>query len=299
MQTTATTAQATTTTTVLPGTGRPVVALGDMNTPEQFVLGRLYDLALTAEGFTVTLTQNIGTTAVSLAGLEQGSLDVFPEYLNVWDEQVARAAGPFRSLHAAYAAGEAYATDHEMELLNATPFGDTYGIAVTAAYAQANHLRTLDDLRRVAPTMTLGAPIPFSQSPTGLPALEQAYGFQPASTKPIIIGSQYSDLRSGAIQAAYVSTTDPQLGTGEFEVLRDPKHIVGFGNVVPVTTEAVIADEGPAFAATLNQVSALLSLRAIRELNAEVTVDNEAPGKAAMIFLQQHGVLPPAKSGAA
>jgi osmoprotectant transport system substrate-binding protein len=277
---------------LLPGTGRPTVALGDMNTPEQFVLGRMYDLALAAQGFTITLSQNIGPTSVSLGALQQGSLDLFPEYLNVWDGQVAGVPGPFSSLSVAYAAGETYATEHGMELLNATPFGDTEGIAVTTAFALANHLRTLADLQRVAATMVLGAPIPFVQSPTGLPAVEQAYGFQPARTLPVNIGSQYAELRSGQIQAAYVSTTDPQLSTPAFKLLRDPQHILGFGNVVPVTTQAVIAAEGPSFAATVNQISALLSLRVIRELNAEVNVAGQTPTIVAQTFLQQHGVLP-------
>jgi hypothetical protein len=41
----------TTATTPLPGQGRPPVIVGDTNTyPEQFVLGALYQQALTAEG---------------------------------------------------------------------------------------------------------------------------------------------------------------------------------------------------------------------------------------------------------
>src|ERR1700722_20100487 len=44
----------------LPGTGRPVVHLADGNVPEQFIIGQLYAIALTHEGYTVILSRNLG-----------------------------------------------------------------------------------------------------------------------------------------------------------------------------------------------------------------------------------------------
>ena len=57
---TATTTPASTTAPALPGTGKPAVVIGDKNFTEQFVLGELYDLALQADGFSVSLNRNIG-----------------------------------------------------------------------------------------------------------------------------------------------------------------------------------------------------------------------------------------------
>ena len=42
----------------------------------------------------------------------------------------------------------------------------------------------------------------------------------------------------------------------------------GWGNVVPVASVRALDAEGPAFEATINRVSALLTLPAMRELNA-------------------------------
>lgn len=284
-------ASPTTATQLLPGTGRPVVSLGDKNTPEEFILGELYDQALTAQGFSVTLTRNIGPTSVSVQALSQGSLSIYPEYLSTWNRSVAGYHRSFRTLAGAFGAGQLYAATHSMQLLAATPFSDTQGIAVTTAFARAHHLRSIEDLRRVAAGLTLGTPIEFAQDPGGLPAIEDAYGFQPATTKPIEIGQQYDDLRSGLIQAAYVDTTDGDLQTPEFTVLRDPRHILGYGNVIPVATDAVIAAEGPAFVATVNRVSRLLSTQVMRELNAQFELANQAPASIARQFLLAQGLV--------
>lgn len=280
-----------TTTTTLPGTGKPPVTLGDKNTTEQFVLGELYDLALSAQGYSVTLTRNIGPPSVTYQALQQGNLNVYPEYLNVWDTQVVRAPSPPRSVDDAYFVGQTWAAEHQLELLPPTPGSDTNGIAVTAAYAGANHLRTLAGLGRVSPTLKIGVPVQFAQSSTGLPALEETYGFTPASTSTIVIGDQYNQLQSGKITAAYVQTTDAQLSTSQFKLLADPRHADGFGNVVPVVTASTLATEGPAFVNTINQVDGLLTTHVLRVLNADVDLLHEDPRVVAKQFLEQHHLV--------
>jgi osmoprotectant transport system substrate-binding protein len=291
--TTPTTTAAATTTTVLPGTGRPKIAIGDKNFSEQFILGELYDLALSAQGFNVTLSANIGTSAVTLQALKDGTLDMYPEYLNVWDTSVADDAGTFASLQGAYDAGQRFAQGRGLELLSPTPFSDTSGIGVTTAFAKQYHLRSLFGLQRVASSLVLGAPIEFSQSPSGLPAIEQAYGFRPAKVEPLDIGAQYRALTAGTVEAAYVNSSDAQLSFPAFTLLHDPQRVLGYGNVVPVVRESVLEAEGPAFAATIEDVDALLTQSAMRELNAEVDIAHVSPTSAARLFLQQHGLVPP------
>jgi osmoprotectant transport system substrate-binding protein len=288
---TATPTATTSTTTTLPGTGRPSVTLGDKNTTEQFVLGELYDLALSAQGFSVSLTRNIGPPNVSYQALEQGNLNLYPEYLNVWNTQVVNDQHQHGSVASAFETADVWAEEHQLELLQPSPGADTQGIAVTSAFARAHHLRTLADLARLSPTLTLGAPLQFTQSATALPALEAAYGLTPAKTVTVVIGDQYKDLLDGTIEAAYVQTTDGELATSQFRLLSDPKHVNGFGNIVPVVTASTVAAEGPVFVDTLNRVDALLSTQALRVLNAQVDLEQMDPLTVAKQFLEQHGLL--------
>jgi osmoprotectant transport system substrate-binding protein len=281
----------TTTITTPPGNGKPAVMIGDKNYTEQFVLGELYYLALQGEGFNVTLNRNIGPTQVTLQALQSGQLGLYPEYLDTWNSSIAGDTSTYRTRHAAYRAAQRYALTHGMKLLNPTPFSDTAAIGVTVTYAQQNHLRTITDLRRVAYQLTLGVPPQFEQDPNGLPTLERAYGFTPATVKALEIGAQYQALDQATVQAADVSTTDGELTTPNYELLSDPKHAFGIGNVVPVVTQRVLNSEGPAFAATVDRVTSLLTLPVMRELNAEVDIAGEDPATVAKRFLIDHGVL--------
>ena len=276
-----------------PPAARPAIVIGDKNTfPEQFLLGDLYEEALAAQGFNVSLDRNIGPTEVTLRALESGSLGMYPEYIDAWDANVAGYRRSFASARAAYRAGQRFAASRRLELLTPTPFSDTDGISVTLTYAVSHELNTVGDLRKVASTVVIGGPPQFESSPQGLAGVEQTYGFAPASFKTVTVGDQYHQLDLGAIQAADVSTTDAQLGSGGYLLLGDPSHVFGWGNVVPVVPKNVIAEEGPTFTATIDAVSAVLTTSAMRELNAEVVLAHEDPKVVATKFLQAHKLAP-------
>ncbi len=285
--------QASTASRQLPGSGKPAVTIGDKNFTEQFLLGELYDQALTAQGYTIMLNRDIGPTEVTIQALYSGRLAMYPEYLDVWDSAVAGIKRSFHRRRGAYLSGRQYARAHGLELLDMTPFSDTDALAVTTAYSVQQAVKTIGDLSKVSTELTLGAPPQFQQSPTGLPALERTYGLTPGAFKPLAIGEQYAALDDGSVQAADVNTTDGELVGDDYTLLRDPRRVFGFGQVVPVVSARVLHLEGPAFAATINRVSALLTTAAIRRLNAAVDVYHQDPALVAKRFLLAHGLLGP------
>jgi osmoprotectant transport system substrate-binding protein len=282
----------TSTTPALPGTGKPAITVGDKNYTEQFVLGQLYVQALNAQGFSATLNQNIGPTSVTMQALKAGSLSMYPEYLNVFDSAVAGYTRSFRTQLGAYQAAQRYALAQGLQLLAPTPFSDTDAIAVTDAYAEENHLRTIGDLRRV-PQLTIGGAPQFQQDPPGLPTIGRAYGVMPTAFKPLAVGDQYSELNTAIVQAAFVNTTDAELATGDYQLLGDPRQIFGFGNVVPVIAGKVLAEEGPAFVDVIQRVDDALTTNAIRQMNEAVDVAQQDPAAVAKQFLETHGLLTP------
>jgi osmoprotectant transport system substrate-binding protein len=281
------------TTPALPGTGKPMVTIGDKNFTEQFVLGELYSQALAAQGYSTLINRNIGPTEVTIQALQSGRLSMYPEYLGTWLSTVAGDQRTFPTERSAYRAGRAYALAHGLDLLRPTPFGDVDGIGVTAAYAKQNGLRGIGDLAPIASMLTLGAPPQFKTEAMGLSGLGQTYGVYPATFKPLEIGEQYQRLSDGSVQAADVMATDPQLLGGQYALLGDPKRLFGWSNVVPVVPAKVLLAEGPAFSSTINAVSALLTLPTMRTLNADVDVYHQDPLAVAKLFLQAHGLVPP------
>ena len=274
----------------LPGSGKPAVVIGDKNFAEENILGALYAQALTAQGYKVTLKDNIGTSEITWKALVAGQIDLYPEYTGTLLSAIAGITKNPTSAAAAYKEAATYAAAHGFTLLNATPFYDSDALAVLSSYAKANHLTTISDLKKLGSKVTLGAAPEFATRFEGLLGLKQEYGIDP-TFKPIAIGLSYTALDSGKVDVQDVFTTDGQLATaGKYVILTDPKHVFGYQNVAPVVSSKLLAKEGPAFASTLNKVDALLTFKAIQSLNKAVSIDQETPASVAAAFLKANGL---------
>ena len=279
----------TATTGTQPGAGKPTVTLGTKNFPEQLLLGELYAQALRARGFTVEVRANIGSTEIADRALRSGQIDMYPEYIGIFNTVVAGDTRTYDSVEAAFAAGSDFAEQRGFALLPLTPFANVDALAVTPAYARQHDLRTVGDLARV-PGFRLGGAPEFRRRATGLPGLERAYGITDVRFFPLTIGIQYQALDAGRIDVAQVFTTDGQLVGGRYVVLEDPKNVFGFQNLTPVVRRSVLDAQGPAFEETINAVSEVLTTEAMQRMNAAVAIDKQSPEDVARAFLEANGL---------
>ena len=272
-----------------PGKGKPAVTLGAKNFTEQFVLGQLYKQALEAKGFTVKLKNNIGSTEIIDKGLTSGKIDFYPEYVGVGLTAVAHDNKSYPSAQAAYDALKKFNENRGFTLLDQTPFTDVDAVAVKPDYAKQHNLKSVGDLKG-AGAFKIGAPPEFKTRFTGLVGMKQEYGITNATLVPLTIGLQYKALDQGKVQAADVFTTDGQLQSGKYTVLSDPKNIFGFEQVAPIVNQKTLTKEGPAFAQTINAVSAKLTTKAMQQMNGAVDLDKQSPADVAKQFLQANGL---------
>ena len=272
-----------------PGAGKPPVVIGDKNFTEENILGALYTQALQAKGFKVTEKDNIGSSEIIYKALQSGQIDMYPEYTGTLLTAVAGQTTQPTSAAAAYTQAKAFAQQHGFTLLLPTPFSDSDVLATTPAYASAHSLHSNHDLAKLGTSVKLAGAPEFATRYEGLIGLKKVYGINPTFV-PLAIGLNYNALDSGQVQVADVFTTDGQLQSGKYVLLADPKGVFGFQNVAPVVSQRVLAAEGPAFASTLNSVSALLTLPAVQKLNAAVTNLKLAPSAVAAQFLKANGL---------
>lgn len=278
-------AETTETTAERPGAGAPPITIGTKNFAEQFVLGQLYKQALEARGFRVNLKENIGSTELAERALRAGQIDLYPEYIGIFNTAIAGDATAYGSAEEAYDAAQAFARRQGWTLLRPTPFTNVDAIAVLPDYAEEHDLRTVGDLRRIR-GLRLGAPPEFRERQTGLVGLRRVYGITDVRFSPLTIGLQYQALDAGKVDAASVFTTDGQLEGGRYVVLEDPENMFGFQHVAPVVDDAVLRRSGPALAETLDAVSALLTTEAMQQMNAAVALDRQPPADVARAFLE-------------
>ena len=274
-----------------PGKGKPPITMGDKNFTEQYVLGELYKGALEAKGFTVKLKGNIGSSEIIDKALTSGKIDMYPEYMGVIDTVIAGGSEEDRpkSADEAYQKAKAFENKRGFEVLDKTPFFNADANAVKPEFAQKNGLRSTADLKKLK-SFKFGAPPENKTRFEGVVGMKKVYGLNNLEFKPLTIGLQYKALDQGQIDVAAVFTTDGQLQGGKYTVLTDPEGIFGYQNVAPVVNKKVLAQQGPAFAETLNAVSAKLTVEAMRKMNAAVDLDKQDPKKVADQFLKANGL---------
>ncbi len=274
-----------------PGAGKPPVTLGSKNFTEQFVLGQLYTQALEARGFKVTLKNNIGSSEIVDKALTSGRIDAYPEYTGVILSELAQQKKRPTSATQAYQAAKKFEQSRGFTLTQPTPFFNTDALAVLRDYAKRNQLKQVSDLKKLGSKVTLGGPPEFRTRFEGLIGLRQVYGLDQLKFKPLTIGQQYQALDGGQIQTADVFTTDGQLDSGRYKVLKDPQNVFGFQNVAMVVSGKVLKAEGPAFEQTINAVSAKLTTDAMRQMNAAADLDKNPPADVARKFLMANKLI--------
>ncbi|MBV8431823.1 MAG: hypothetical protein JO244_11700, partial [Solirubrobacterales bacterium] len=222
--------------------------------------------------------------------LQSGQIEGYLEYTGTLLSAIANVTTPPQSAQAAYTQAKSFLESHGYTMTNPTPFYDSDAIAATKAYASAHHLTTIADLKSLGKAVKLGGLPEFATRAQALVGLKKTYGIDPTFV-PLASGLFYDALDSGRVNVSDVFTTDPQLGTGKYVVLTDPKHVFGFQNVGLIMKKSVLDAEGPAFAQTVNAVSALLTTKAIIAMNAAVALNKEPPATVAHSFLSANGLL--------
>ena len=273
-----------------PGKGKPAIVLGDKNFTEEFILGDLYQQALQAKGYTVTLKPNIGSSELTDKALTSGQIQAYPEYTGVILSVIKGQANVPVSAAATYAAAKSFEAGRGYTLLDPTPFQDRDVTATLKAFAAKNHLTSMEDLKNL-PSFTNGGPPENKTRYEGLVGMHEAYHLNNVHFVPLAIGLQYQALDSGKVDSANVFTTDGQLASGKYALLTDPKHIYGFQQVAPVVSTKLLQQEGPAFAQTLNAVDAKLTNTVMQKLNAAVVLDKVDAATVAKEFLKANGLV--------
>jgi osmoprotectant transport system substrate-binding protein len=264
------------------------LTLGTKNFTEEFVVGALYQQALTKAGCKIDYKPNIGATEVVDKALTSGQIDAYPEYTG---ESVATVFGINKAVTSPQEeyslAKQAYAKRGQV-MSAMTPFFDTDAIAVKKAYAQKYGLVNTADLKKV-PHFTLGARPEFLSREEGAAGMKKVYGVKNFSFKSLALGLQYQALDSGAVDAIDVFTTDPQLASGKYTVLKDPKNIFGFQNIALVIDKNKLS-ACPQALTVVDKVNKLLTTPAIIAMNKAVALDKQQPGPVAAAFLKANGL---------
>jgi osmoprotectant transport system substrate-binding protein len=268
------------------------VTLGTQEFPEARILGELWRQALAVNGYAVDLRKGIGPAEDLDQALRDGQIDGYVAYTGTVLSIVAGEEVSGLDPDETYRQAKEYYAGQGMAMSEMTPFENKDAIATTDAYAARHGLTTIADLRSVD-RFVLGARPEFEHLYLGLEGLQSVYGLTNAEFKPIALGAQYHALDNGDADAVNAFTTDPQLRTGDYTLLDDPKLLFGSQNVVMVVSEDKLDRmDADAFLSVVNTVNAGLTEEAMVDMNAQVTQGRD-DGQVARAYLRDVGLLQP------
>lgn len=265
-----------------------VVTIGSFNFAESRLLAELYAQALGRAGFRVRRELDLGTRELVEPALEQGLVELVPEYEG---SLAAFLSGVEPSGGAGHELGGLLA-ERGLAALDPAPAQDRNAVVVTAETADRWHLRTLSDLRAVDGEITFGGPPECPERPLCLRGLASVYGVSFRRFVPLDEGGPVTlaALLGGQVQAALMFSSDGAIRSNGLVVLRDDRNLQPAEHVIPIVREDVLERFGPTLAEVVNAVSASLTTAVLRTLNEQVSVRGRSPGAVAAEWLTASGL---------
>lgn len=257
---------------------------------ESALLAELYAQTVESTGTPVVRIGAVGPREVTMPALEQGLVDVVPEYLGTalrWFGATDRISdrGP------ALAELSQRLAPLGLDALDAAPAEDVNVIVVATTAAERHGLVAISDLVPLAAGMRFGGPPECPDRPLCLVGLEEVYGlrFDEFVSQRSQRFTAEAILR-GEIDVGLMFSTDPAVTTRGLTVLDDDRGLQPPEHVVPVVRIDALDRWGPDVAVALDRLSPALTTSTLRLLNRRVA-DGGAVEAVVADWLRAAGLL--------
>lgn len=273
----------------------PVVVSSKIDT-EGEVLGELILQALEREGIDVEERLQLGATNIVREALISGEIDLYPEYTGngafFFDRQDSDVWKDAKQAYEEVKELDAEAND--LVWLTPADANNTWAMSVRRDLAEEHGLETLEDLTdylEQGGEFKFAASAEFVDSPSALPAFQEAYGFELSSDQLVVLsgGNTASTMRAAAqqtdgVNAAMTYGTDGGIDALDLVVLEDTLGVQPVYQPAPVIRQPVL-DEYPEIESILKPIFESLDLETLQRLNGEVAVGGADAGQVASDYL--------------
>ncbi|MGW6932806.1 ABC transporter substrate-binding protein [Lentzea sp. NPDC054927] len=264
------------------------IVVGSGNFPESRLLAEIYSEALAAKGVKVSKKMNIGNRELYFKGVQDGSIDLIPEYSGVLLKHVNKEAPQVGSDEVYEALKKAL--PQGLIVLDKSSAEDKDAVVVTKQVAAQYSLKTIEDLVPYCKDFVFGGPPEFQNRPDGLAGLKAKYACEFKEFKALDVGGPLTvaGLKDNTVQAADLFTTDSAIKANEFVVLEDPRNVFAAENVLPLINEKKASQQ---VRDTLNAISKKLDTKTLLDLNQKLaSPDKPEPEKVAKEWLASAGI---------
>jgi osmoprotectant transport system substrate-binding protein/osmoprotectant transport system permease protein len=268
----------------------PPVIVASKPFGESYVLAEMFAQLLETRGIRVDRRPGLGATELAFRALENGSIDVYPEYTGTGLLVLLQEApsGDARAVYARVASE--FPRRFGVRWLPPLGFENTYAIAMRRRMADSLGLRTLSDLSAHAAKFRAGLTPDFIGRADGLPGLAGAYGIRFRSVRALLPAVKYQALAAGDVDVVDGYSTDGLIARYDLRVLTDDRHFFP-----PYEAAALVsgrlARDNPSAIAALTELSGRIDVARMRRINQRVEVDGIPIARAAHEALAELGLV--------
>ncbi len=280
----------------------PIVVASKVDT-EGGLLGHMIVALLVENGFEVEDRVQFGTTDVIRTAIMNGEIDIYPEYTGNGQFFYPQAADDsvWKNPSSGYETVKRLDKEsHDLEWLTPAPANNTWAIAIRQDLAQAEGLRTLQDMGEYISrggTFKLAASEEFVTRPDALPSFQATYNFELSNDQLLTFSGGNTALTEKAagdqtdgVNAAMAYGTDGQLAAFGLTVMVDNLEVQPVYEPAPLVRGAVL-EQYPEIAEIFEPVFLSLDLAKLQALNSSIAVDGLQSSEVARNYLIENGFI--------
>lgn len=247
---------------------------------ESYLLGEIAAQILEERGMSVSRKLGMGGTGILFEGLKKGAIDVYPEYTGTIAEAILKRPGSnsIAELRSALA-------PLGLTLSDPLGFDNTYALAVSREFAERHHLRSMSDLRPLAPSLRVAFSHEFMTRADGYRAMRRRYGFAfGAQVRGVEHSLAYEAIGRGECDLIDVYSTDAKIEKMQLQVLVDDLHFFPRYEAVWLARRDW-TEEHPDAWQLLRSLEGKVNSRQMTHLNAEADLEHRSFATIASHFL--------------
>lgn len=274
------------------GGGGDTLTVGSKEFTESHVLAQLTTVVLEDAGFNIVDQTGISGSATVREALEQGEIDVYWDYTGTgWVNILGHTTEDVpEDLYGAVVEEDA---ENGIAWLEPAPFENTYRLATSKDFADANGLEDMSDVADFVNANPeegrICAASEFINRDDGLPGVEETYGFKFSEVVELDLNLIYTQVGEGC-EFGEVFSTDARIVSNDLQVLEDDEDFfVQYQGAMTLRQETL--DENPEIAELMAPVSEALTNEVMTELNGRVDNDGEEPKNVAADWLKEQGLI--------
>ena len=267
---------------------RDRIVIGAKGFSEQYILARLIGQRLEGAGYAVEYRDGLGS-AVAHSAVANDDIDLLVDYTGtIWTNQMKRTNNPSRDVMLDEITRWEAETSGTL-VLGRMGFENAYGLAVRHEFARFSQIGSIEDLRNIAPQLTIGGDPEFFERPEWI-AVRNAYGLRFGETRNFSPTFMYNALQSGEADVISAYTSDGRIAADNLRILDDP--LGAFPNYDAVLLVAPSRAEEPALLEALTPIIGAIDVYAMREANYAVDRDEDklTPRAAARMLAEKVGL---------